>query len=174
MIKGIIVEGCDCSGKTTLIKTLKAKLSWFGWDLASLGHQDVNQFDRYMGQYIFADKIVFDRAHFSECVYSDVWRGGCSFQDWELQSLNKYVYEHFIVILTHVSPEVLKKRYQERSFEQIIAYDELELVQNKFHRLLDHPNVIKYNASTPEALDAVIDNILKRLEEAQLTKNIVK
>jgi len=173
-IKGIIVEGCDCSGKTTLIKTLKVVLCEFGWDVMDLGHKEGNQFDRYMHTYAQADGVLFDRAHFSEIVYGDAWRQGKHFNSWERNFLDQFAFEKFIVIFTQVPSETLKKRYQERSFKQIISLDELEKIQTKFAETLSHPKTITYDSSCIENLTILINNVLEILKNAGIKKNNVK
>ena len=63
----IIVEGPDCSGKSTLVNRTKNDLRW---DSKSLHHKEGNQFLRYLKEYAFSEQIVLDRSHFSEEVYS--------------------------------------------------------------------------------------------------------
>lgn len=173
MIKGIIVEGCDCSGKSTLIRTIKTTLSRAGWETADLGHKDVeSQFDRYLNKYLSADKIIFDRGHFSEAVYSQAWRGGSSFNGWELNFLNEYVLKNFIVIFAYTLPEILKQRYLDRAYDQTILYDELEDIQQKFSQLLNHPNVIQYNSLDHNALNVVCAQIFKQLGMHDLCSEI--
>jgi thymidylate kinase len=173
-IRGIIIEGCDCSGKSTLVKTLKTELSEFGWDVADLGHRDGNQFDRYMKTYVNADRVLFDRGHFSEIVYGDVWRQGKHFSTWERTFLDQFAFEKFIVIFTQVPPETLTARYQERSFKQIISLDELSKIQAAFAHVLANPKTLIYDASRMENLDILVNNVLARLKSAGMKKNNVK
>ena len=63
MIKRIIIEGPDCSGKSTVVDRVKNELRW---DSKSLHHREVYQFYRYLKEYSSANQIVFDRSHFSE------------------------------------------------------------------------------------------------------------
>ena len=84
-LKRIIVEGPDCSGKSTLVDTLKNRLLW---DAKSLHHKEGNQFQRYLKEYALGEEVVFNRAHFSENVYSKLWRGGSPFLEKEKEILN--------------------------------------------------------------------------------------
>ncbi|MHA7877900.1 MAG: hypothetical protein ACX93T_03195 [Bacteroidota bacterium] len=47
---GIIIEGSDCSGKTTLVNRLRSQLSPQGWYSLSVSHRSMNQFDRYFNE----------------------------------------------------------------------------------------------------------------------------
>jgi thymidylate kinase len=173
MIKGIIVEGCDCAGKSTLVKMLKVHLSDAGWDVVDLGHKQGNQFERYIKHYVQTDRAIFDRGHFSEIVYANAWRGGHDFKTWELNALNEYALEHFIVVFAHVPPDVLKMRYQERNYKQIILFEELEKIQSSFAQTLQDPRVITYQATNNKALEDVICTIKSRLNK-KITANIMR
>ncbi len=142
MIKGIIVEGSDCSGKTTLINILHGHLSHSGWNIVNLGHEDGDQFERYMNSYMRADKAIFDRGHFSEIVYGDLWRGGHGIKTQKVDALNEYVFKNFLVIFVHAPEEVLKERYCSRQYEQIIKGDELARVQSRLANILNHSSVL--------------------------------
>ena len=115
MIKGIIIEGSDCSGKTTLIEALKDRLGHLDWQIINVGHEPTNQFDRYMSLYINSDKVIFDRGHFSEIVYGHLWRGGHGMSHQECSLLDQYVFGNFLVVFAHAPEEVLKTRYHARS-----------------------------------------------------------
>jgi len=174
MIKGIIIEGSDCSGKTTLVRALKSPLSHSGWDVADLGHKNGNQFDRYMDQYVNANKVIFDRGHFSEVVYGDLWRGGHGMNEWERLFLDEYALNNFLVIFAHAPEKMMKERYNSRSYGQIIEEDELAIVQSRFASVLKHPNVLHYDSSSLAALDAIVEKVLSLLDAEGLNKEIVK
>ena len=55
-ITKIIIEGPDCSGKSTVVERIKNMLRW---DSKSLHHQPGNQFKRYLKEYALNDNIVF-------------------------------------------------------------------------------------------------------------------
>lgn len=174
MIKGIIVEGSDCAGKTTLIQSLKVSLSHSGWDISILGHREVPQFDRYMKAYTNANKVIFDRGHFSEIVYGDLWRGGNAIGSWEQSFLNSYVFENFLVIFVQAPIKTLKERYSAREHGQTVTEQELELVQARFASLLSHQTVLCYDASSPASLDSFVKKILNVLHTQGLNQQVVK
>jgi thymidylate kinase len=164
MIKGIIIEGSDCSGKTTLIDELKKRLSYSGWDIINLGHENRDQFKRYMNWYINSDKAIFDRGHFSEIVYGDLWRGGHGMSTKEIDALNEYVFNNFLVVFAYAPEDVLKQRYHSRSYDQIIKSHELAIVQSHLENLLTHPNVLKYDSTSLIARDTMVEKILLLIE----------
>ncbi|MBY0110171.1 MAG: hypothetical protein K2X90_03615 [Candidatus Babeliaceae bacterium] len=166
-IKGIVVEGTDCSGKTTLMDVLKSRLCHLGWDIVNLGHRDGNQFDRYMSHYLHADKVIFDRGHFSEIVHGNLWRAGHGMSTKEVNDLNEYVFTNFLVIFVHAPEEILKERYYARAFNQIIKSDELAIVQSRLAALLTHPYVLKYDSSSLNERDVMVEKVLLLLNNTQ-------
>jgi thymidylate kinase len=164
MIKGIIVEGSDCSGKTTLIDALQDQLSHSGWEVVNLGHEDGGQFKRYMNSYIHADKAIFDRGHFSEIVYGGLWRGGHGMSTQEVNALTEYVFNNFLVIFAHAPEDILIQRYYSRSYDQIINSDELTVVQSSLADLLTHPNVLQYDSTSLISCDAMVEKVMSILK----------
>jgi thymidylate kinase len=171
--KGIIVEGSDCSGKSSLVKRLKTTLSFDGWDVIDLGHKTGDQFNRYMNLYLRSDKVILDRSHFSEIVYGNLWRGGRHFVPWQLDIINEYVLDNFLVVLTYANVELLMQRYHDRDYTQIVDPLELELVQNSFIKLLNDARIMKYEANNKESLEKVVHKISSYFVD-ELSDNVVK
>lgn len=174
MIKGIIIEGTDCSGKSTLVDHLKAELSRSGWDSYDLGHKKGDQFHRYLEVYANADRIVFDRGHFSEVVYGNLWRDGVHFSKWQLDYLNRLAYGEFIVIFVHAPEEVLVDRYKKRHYGQAIDPGELTCIQEAFSILLNDNRVIKYEATSHKELESTVDEVFNRLRAEGLMEAEIK
>jgi len=164
-IKGIVVEGTDCSGKTTLMDALKNRLCYLGWDVVNLGHRDGNQYNRYISQYLKADKVIFDRGHFSEIVHGDLWRGGHGMSTKEVNNLNEYVFRNFLVVFVHAPEEILKERYYSRLYDQIIKSDELAVVQSRLAALLTNPCVLKYDSNSLTGRDDMVEKVLLLLSK---------
>jgi thymidylate kinase len=127
-----------------------------------------------MSAYANADKVIFDRGHFSEIVYDNLWRGGSALNSWEQSFLAAYVFENFLTIFVKVPTEILKKRYQSRNYDQIITEHELEIVQAKFDALLSHPKVLRYEATTKKALDDFVGKIIDLLTAHGLNQKVVQ
>lgn len=164
-MKGVIVEGSDCSGKTTLINHLASKLSSYGWDEIDLRHRNGDQFERFLKAYINSERVLFDRAHFSEIVFGNLWRGGNQFNDWQLQILNKYSLENFIVVFAFTSEDILINRYKARKNHQVIKQEELIKVQNDFFNIFKpfKEKVVFYDSKDKKTLTSTVNNILKKL-----------
>jgi len=129
MIKRILIEGPDCSGKSTALDRIKNALRW---DAKSLHHREGDQFQRYIKEYCSAENIVFDRGHFSESVYGRMWRGGNPFSQQEFNFLNFYLQREGLVIFALPSEETLISRYRARNFSQQIKENELSFARKLF------------------------------------------
>jgi thymidylate kinase len=173
--RGIIVEGCDCSGKSSLVKALKIELSEFGWDVRDLGHKSGCQFIRYAREYCLADGVIFDRGHFSEVVYGTLWRKGVHFTPWELALLDYIAKTEFIVILTTAHASDLLKRYSEREHRQVICSDELTTTQNLFIQTMSaNQELIQYEATNQTALMNTVGTVRSLIERRMNLAPILK
>ena len=158
MKKQILVEGPDCSGKTTLVERLKNELHW---DAKSLHHLDGNQFKRYLREYALQERTVFNRGHFSEMAYGKLWREGDPFSEAERNILDQICEQNMIVIFANPSLEVLQQRYLQRDFPQQIRSEELRIVQQYFSELMANVPHIPYQSSCHQELDSVIQNVVR-------------
>lgn len=160
-MKKILIEGPDCSGKSTLVDRLKNSLVW---DAKHLHHQAGDQFSRYLREYALADKLIFDRGHISEMVYGQLWRGGRPFNKKEYQILNDLIKEKFILVYVCSKIDVLEKRYQERNYAQQIKLSELKKSKKLFDQELANFEPIKYYSHNYQELDELIVKIEKELK----------
>jgi thymidylate kinase len=152
-ITRVLVEGPDCSGKSTLIERVKNILKW---DSKSLHHQEGDQFERYVKEYLSNKNTVFDRGHFSEAVYGDLWRGGNPFSKEEMDFLNFFLKKNSIIILACPEYEILQERYNTRKFEQQIKIDELKKCRQLFIDYLANIPHIIYHSSSYKELDNLV------------------
>lgn len=160
MIKRILIEGPDCSGKSTALDRIK---NAFKWDAKSLHHREGDQFQRYIKEYCSAENIVFDRGHISESVYGQMWRGGNPFSKEEFSMLNFYLQREGLVIFSLPSEEVLLSRYRSRKFDQQIKENELALARNLFLEQSHFiPNII-YTSSSYLELDELVEGVVRRV-----------
>ncbi len=159
-MKKILIEGPDCSGKSTLVERLKNTLRW---DAKHLHHQKGNQFERYLSQYATNNRTILDRGHISEAVYGQLWRGGNPFSKNQYKILNSILKEFSFVIFTCPTISVLKKRYQERDFDQQIKLEELEKSKELFAKEMKDINHLKYYSKDFLELNRLIEIIEKEL-----------
>lgn len=158
MITRIIVEGPDCSGKSTVVDRIKNALHW---DSKSLHHREGNQFARYLKEYAANEHIVFDRSHFSEEVYSNLWRGGSPFSKLEKQILDGICSINTLVIFTCPPAEVLKERYLKRGYEQQIKLEELEKSRELFCNEFNGIQHSLYTSKDYDELNALVKEVME-------------
>ncbi len=155
-VRSILVEGPDCSGKSTVVERLKNMLRW---DATSLHHREGDQFQRYLREYALAENVVFDRGHFSEEVYSRLWRGGSPFSPSEREILNAICTQSMIIIFACPSLELMKQRYHQRPFEQQIKLVELEESRTLFCATIEQIPHILYTSQNYEELDTLLRQV---------------
>lgn len=155
-INKIIVEGPDCSGKSTFVERLKNMLHW---DSKSLHHIDGNQFERYLKEYVLNKNLVFDRSHFSEIVYSKLWKRKTPFVKEEFEILNSLIGLDSLIVFVCPDFEVLEKRYNNRNFEQQIKFEELEKSRKLFIEIFEGIPVIIYKSKDYEELNSLLIKI---------------
>lgn len=152
----IIVEGPDCSGKSTLVNRLKNILRW---DSKSLHHRDGEQFFRYIKEYILAEQIIFDRGHFSEEVYSKLWRGGSPFTKEEKTILNQICKMNTLIIFACPKLEILEKRYLSRKHFQQISLGELKKARALFIKEMRKQDILISSSENHKEMEQLIRKI---------------
>ena len=81
---GIVVEGCDGSGKTTLIRVLR---DYFHWPVVHVV-QPHNPNILQMMKLIECSPVIFDRFHWSPVVYGEALREGPELTPYDLWALD--------------------------------------------------------------------------------------
>lgn len=117
-LRGIVFEGTDCSGKTRLIKHVKARLAGQGWDVLQMGHRSGDQFQRYFKVYSSADRLLLDRGHVSEVVYGELAQRPGRLAAAERIVLDNILRREFITVLCTAPPGILWERYIGRGIAQ--------------------------------------------------------
>ncbi len=156
IINRVLIEGPDCSGKSTAVDRIKNALRW---DAKSLHHRGVDQFERYVREYSLNENTVLDRGHFSEAVYGELWRGGNPFSEEEMKMLNFFAQRKSVIVFVCPALETMKQRYGQRNFQQQISSSELESSRNLFQKYLKEVNVIPYESSSYQELDELVAKI---------------
>lgn len=159
--RAILVEGPDCSGKSTLINTLKNVLRW---DSKSLHHREGDQFERYLLEYSLADRVVLDRGHISEEVYGRMWRGGDPFDLIERRILDEIVGKKMLMIFACPPTNLMKERYLSREYKQQIKLNELVLAKRLFCYRIKRMPYFYYASINMNELNEVIRTVLGDLK----------
>ncbi|MDP3734091.1 MAG: hypothetical protein Q8R37_02590 [Nanoarchaeota archaeon] len=162
-IDTILIEGPDCSGKTTLVEQLKNTLHW---DAKALHHRQGDQFLRYLKEYTQQQEVIFNRGHYSEAVYGQLWRGGNPFSNDEKELLDQFCRQRMLVIFTCPPLELMTIRYSQRHYKQQIKIEELEQSRQLFCEVLKDIPHITYTSQHWEELEQVIETAQKIVRDS--------
>lgn len=162
-IDNIIVEGIECAGKTTLIDEVRREIP--GWDLKFLGHKDGNQFRRYAWEYNVNEGTIFNRAHYSELVYSTLHNRANPFTETGRQILDSLVGESTLVIFCDPEIEDVKERYMQRETAQPVDYDELEEVHGLFKEVFENVPHLKYVSTDMDSRDTFVSDLITIIKD---------
>lgn len=103
---GVIIEGPDGAGKTSLIKKLQHDR---GWPVAHVV-QPVIPNVRQMLNLASCDPIIFDRYHWSPIVYGEVLRFGPELTPYDVWALEGHLMNRgFVVILCLTDPSTMRE-----------------------------------------------------------------
>jgi hypothetical protein len=160
----LVIEGVECAGKTTLIREFRSRVA--NWDVVALSHQAGHQFDRFIGAYMALPGVIFNRSHFSERIYAELWNRRPPFTAAEKEVLDSFVERRFVTVLCTADPAALRERYAKRGFAQRASPDELAAIANLFEDEFAGVPHIRYVSSGPEALDDVLEAIERALASA--------
>lgn len=165
IIKNIIVEGCDGTGKTTLCKRLAER---YGFDVVHVTSKDPNDFDFYR-QTMRKSNVVYDRHFLGELIYPKVYdrKGNLSLHD--AKWFRHYAFETktCIIVLTTDIDEI-KRRLTERG-ELPFVFDKVESINKQFLFLADKLMIKTFDTSVDsfENICDYIENFYKESDFIQ-------
>ena len=164
-MKGVIVEGIDCSGKSSLIKVLKYKLkNQGGFDVKELEHvNNIQQYKRYMFEYVTSQRILFDRSHISEVVYGKILRSNNPFSDEELMILNQVVNLDYLVVYAKPSYDDFVDRMKKTRDSQVIKAESYNSIIEGFEEIMKFFNPIIYSSKSFEELEVISNKVVHNL-----------
>jgi thymidylate kinase len=156
----IIVEGVDCAGKSTLVKEIKNRLKY---DVLALGHRaGDDQFRRYLRAYADHERMVYERSHISEVVYSVLYGREQPFSQSRRSLLDQIAAETSLVIFADPDVDIAKERYLARQgVYQQIQLDQLETCIGLFrdYRKAYKWNSVVYKSRDWAELEAIVDKV---------------
>lgn len=161
--RAILVEGAECSGKSTLIQALRDRPD--PWDYTALSHRSGHQFDRYMREYVLARSLIFNRGHFSELVYSKLWGRESPFSAAEERVLGEYVGRYFLVVLCTADVAHLEARYARRDYSQRARCAELARIADLFEQQFHQVPHLRYVSTSGESLAQAVNTIWTSFNE---------
>lgn len=132
----IILEGCDCTGKTILANELITHFK--DYNIVHIGAPKgldefretatglVNKLNNEQG-------LIFDRALLGECVYGPIKRG--YYPDY-MRELEKTIKDHNILVLVTADEQIIQDRFDGK----FLTREEIPIVLNKFDEEFNKAN----------------------------------
>jgi hypothetical protein len=165
-MRGIVVDGVGCSGKSDLIATLKTELKVVGgYDVRELDHSDCeDQFTRYLREYATGATVLFHRSHLSEMVFGQIQRNRPPFSDAEIAALNTVLSLRFVSVLAEPpNYETFVRRAAERGTLRVYSKREYMDVIEAFRRAFRGIPHEQYVSTSRTDLAATRNRILSTL-----------
>lgn len=171
-----IIEGVDCTGKTTLAKELAKRTGYeivkgSSFEIAKNG---ANYMFEYMSRLLDRENIIIDRFFHSNWVYSDVYNYDKMTIE-QFSALANKVNHRALLVYLYANPDTIIKRMRERG-ENYVDEKDVEILLQKYqeifqHSVLGNKMVIQINtdfAKHPVIISAMLDEMMK-LQETQMT-----
>lgn len=159
----VVVEGIDRAGKSTLVRELKNAL---GWDARFLGHRPGEQYLRYLRGYATTDRMVIERGHVSEAVYSYLFGRPEPFEPAQLRVLDGVLATTAIVVFADPDLDDVAARYEQRTLRQTVTPEQIAAGASAFRAWFDthdYPGLIRYHSTDFDEMRGVIDLVVERV-----------
>lgn len=149
-----LIEGCDCSGKTTLAQQLKEKFPNHVYIHNSVvpnmkdAHQNVIQTALQAQK---THTVIIDRLHLSERFYGNEFRHGTAY---DTEALDQLLNEcsNLKRIICHLSWEDIKEIHSKRYATGQEMYSTISNIWKAYENF-NSPNWVKYNWKTQKLED---------------------
>lgn len=150
----IIIEGCDGTGKTTLVNGLAKE---FNLGKIHISNKDPNDLDFYY-QFLRKDDVIFDRNLIGEMIYPKIFNRPQKLKEYELDYLIAKAKELDIkIIVLTAAIDTINFRLKQDEFS--VVRKNIDYINNEFLKYAGKYNIPVINTSK--------NNIDKTLEEAK-------
>lgn len=154
----IILEGCDCTGKTTLAKQLCEKYNLY---YAHVTSKDPNDFEFYFNT-MKTDNIIWDRHLLGEMIYPTVYNRKGNLNLLQLADLITEAKKQkvIILVLTEEDEIIIERIKNERPFEDEQTRKNINYINSTFVELAKMFNlpIIRKTKMSFEDICEVIEN----------------
>lgn len=162
--KNIIIEGADCTGKTTIINALKSESSYHTYTASkTTNFLDALQASITQLQYINkTNKILFERSFISELIYGTRFRNYTPRDELFFFDLLDKIEKDTLVIILSAPQKVLMDRYQKRGDSFVDATDILNIdaeYRTLAIALANKPNISVLCIDTNAPIDKIVNYI---------------
>ena len=153
----VIIDGCDLTGKTTLINQIKAYYNDPKLSHLHFSYKDRRDYEFY-DTMLDKENFIADRHFLDEMIYPEVFNRKNSLNPGEFTELYmKCLNNNIKIIILTCSEEELLRRSKTRNEEKEVA-ENLIAINEKFIRLADYYNLQTFD-TTKNKLTEIIDFI---------------
>lgn len=164
--KHISVEGCDATGKSTLIKLLSDELDYTvvkGSDF-QIAEQGVDKMFEYMMNIAKSEQnLIIDRDFISNLVYAPLFDKNM-LSDEMVKELINIKKDKSILVYLYADAEDIKGRLSNRG-DEYVSVDKIETILESYEKIIyDHDiELVSFNTSIFNPKD-IVDSILHYLD----------
>lgn len=162
----ITLEGCDATGKTTLVNALAKRLDYdvvkgSSFEITGGKNQD-ELFESFM-ELTTLDNTILDRYIYSNEVYAPLYSDYACLNDEQRRFIEREVQGATLIIYLSAPVEVIKERFRTRG-EDYVDEDKIETILHSYEQSLSKSNleILRYDTSqltTDEIVESIILNI---------------
>jgi len=153
-----IIEGCDCTGKTTLFNyMLKNGYALVGTHCnpPKTKEKARKEYEGYFNVLNNGNDYVFDRLALGECVYAPMMRG---YYPEYMRELEKTLKPHTILILLTANLETVKQRFDGKFLTEDQLQECLQRYDNEFE-FCNYPRKIRID-TTNKSVETIMEYVI--------------
>jgi thymidylate kinase len=129
----VILEGCDCVGKSTFAELLAEKTGYeivkgSSFEISELGQDGMY---KHMMELLNRDKLIIDRFFYSNLVYGSLYKYPMMTMEQYLE-LQAKLNKTSLVVYLHTSQNVIKNRMANRG-DDMIKVDDIGMILEEYH-----------------------------------------
>lgn len=163
----IVIEGSDCTGKTTLIEQLSSQLNFKIIKGSSFEHSQCTNAELFEK---FKDMtkermVVFDRFIYSNEVYAQLYDDFAILNDEQRREIELVVSDRAVVIYLEADIQTLTNRIDVRG-DDYVTVDKFQSIKDKYEESLSKIQHVKFiridtsNLSKEEVLNKVLSEVM--------------
>lgn len=169
----ILIDGCDLSGKTTLMEYISKKIPGIVFKITDRPFNDskeerakIKNHYRSILHFINTNRnttVILDRFFPSELAYSKVKRGYETFDDTDFLTLEKSLMtRNHLFVLCDPGIDVLKQRLESRGDDYMNESD-IEALNERYDRFYKRTDMNKLRLDTSKPVEKLLEQILKKI-----------
>ena len=172
----VVLEGCDCVGKTTFAKSLAEKTGYeivkgSSFEISELGADGMF---KYMMELLDRDNIIIDRFFHSNIVYGNLFRYPMmrvEQYDELLEKMNKRA----LLLYLHAPVSIIRKRMEFRG-DDMIKVEDISDINRGYNKMLNGNFIPKFHLSleTHNSDFNIATSMITEILENDMLKTYIK